>query len=273
MKYVKDSLGNRMKGYENENRHYISKKAYTILRLDGRSFSRYTKGLERPFDDDFISDMNDTASHLCSKITGVKMAICSSDEISLVLTDFEHASTDMFFGGNIQKICSIAASIASNKFNQLRLKRSVEKTFRYFSQTIRLTENDIYNLSSEYIDSFKLAEFDCRVLQVPNREEVENYLIWRQQDTIRNAVQSVAQSLYSHKELDHKNTKDLIELCKEKNVNFDEFHSHKRMGRLIQKYTNEETGRSYWKHTEETLKFVCGCDQLTIIPTNILIQE
>jgi len=270
MKYAKDSLGDRMKIYEDEHRKYVSRKAYTILRLDGRSFSKYTKNLERPFDDQFIEDMNETAIHLCQKITGVKLAICSSDEISLILTDFEHASTDMFFGGNIQKICSIAASIASNKFNQLRLKRSLDIMLRYSLNMIDRNNKQVTDRAADFIDSFKLAEFDCRVFQVPERTEVENYLIWRQQDTVRNAVQAVAQSLYSHKELDHKNTKDLIDMCKEKDVIFDNFHSHKRLGRLIRPYVDEETGRKTWRPTEETTKFVCGCDQLTIIPTKVI---
>lgn len=213
----KDSLGDRMKNYyEDRTRNFLQRRTYTIIRIDGKAFHTYTKGLKRPFDEKFIEDMDETACFLCKSIQGTKFAFVQSDEISILLTDFDSLTTDAWFDGNIQKMSSISASIATAKFNELRPN--------------------------------KIALFDSRVFTIPSNIEVENYFIWRQQDTVRNSIQSVGYSLYSPKEVYGKNTNQLQEMCFQKGVNWNDFPAKQKRGRLIikQEFEKEGVKRTKW---------------------------
>lgn len=223
----KDTLSIRQKTfYEMRSRTYLPRRTYTIMRLDGRSFKNYTKGLIKPFDNGLIEDMDNTAIYLCQNIQGAKLAFVQSDEITIVLTDFDTISTDAWFDGEIQKMVSISAAMATEKFNQLRLIRSFNEN----------TVGEIpINKIVENIKKFKMAQFDSRVFIIPFKEEVINNLIWRQQDTVRNSISSVAQSMYSAKELHGKNQNDMQEMCFQKGVNWNDFPVKQKRGRLIVK--------------------------------------
>lgn len=217
----KDSLGDRMKEfYENRTRNFLPRRTYTIIRVDGKAFHSYTRGLVRPFDEKLVNDMDETACYMCKNIQGAKFAFVQSDEISILLTDFEGLTTDAWFDGNIQKMASISASLATAKFNELRPN--------------------------------KIALFDSRVFIIPSDIEVENYFIWRQQDTTRNSISSVAQSMFSHRELENKNTDQMQEMCFQKGVNWNDFSAKLKRGRLIvkQDYEKEGTTRSKWVSVE-----------------------
>lgn len=236
----KDPLGTRIKDlYENVYRYKLLGNTYTIIRIDGKNFSTYCKGLQKPFDDDLIEDMNSTAKHLCENIMGCKLAFTQSDEISLVLTDFDTIETEAWFRGNLQKICSISSSYATSKFNQLRMLREC---------TYQSQEYFVPVVNEEEIQEFKLANFDARVFQIPYIEEVINCLIWRQQDATRNSISSVAQSLYSHKELHGKNSSQLQEMIFAKGINWNDLDEGKKKGRLIVKQQYEKNGaiRNKW---------------------------
>lgn len=223
------TLGDRMKDYENVTRTYLPKRGYTIIRIDGKAFHTYTKGLNRPFDDGFIDDMDTTAKYLCKNIMGAKLAFVQSDEISILITDFDDISTQSWFANNIQKICSVSASMATKAFNEARLNRLIKV-------------NDVA--------SMKWAEFDSRVFQIPQRNEIFNYFVWRQNDTVRNSISSVAQSLYSHKELNGKNTNVMQEMIFQKGINWNNFHAKYKRGRIIKKVSYElESGvqRTKWE--------------------------
>lgn len=217
----KDSLGDRMKEfYENRTRNFLPRRTYTIIRVDGKAFHSYTRGLVRPFDEKLVNDMDETACYMCKNIQGAKFAFVQSDEISILLTDFEGLTTDAWFDGNIQKMASISASLATAKFNELRPN--------------------------------KIALFDSRVFTIPSDIEVENYFIWRQQDTTRNSISSVAQSMFSHQELENKNTDQMQEMCFQKGVNWNDFSAKLKRGRLIvkQDYEKEGATRSKWVSVE-----------------------
>lgn len=111
MKNKKDNLGDRMKiFYENITRIFLPRRTYTIIRIYGKAFHTYTKGLDRPFDDKFVNDMDETACYLCKNIQGAKFAFVQSDEISILLTDFDSLTTSAWFDGNIQKMVSVKHS-------------------------------------------------------------------------------------------------------------------------------------------------------------------
>ena len=223
-----DSLGDRMKtDYENRTRVYLPRRTYTIIRTDGKAFHSYTKGLNRPFDLQFIEDMDNTAIELCSKIMGAKFAFVQSDEISILLTDFEGITTEAWFDNNLQKMCSVSAAIATRAFNEARLNR----------------------LGTE---KMKWAEFDSRVFQIPQPIEVYNYMVWRQNDTVRNSISSVAQSLYSPKELHGKSCNEMQEMAFQKGINWNEYDDKLKRGRLIIKEEYQLSGgimdtiRTHW---------------------------
>lgn len=213
---MQDALGDRMKAnYEDRTRISLPRRSYTLIRIDGKAFHTYTRGMIRPFDDGLIDDMDATAAYLCKNIMGAKFAFVQSDEISILLTDFEDIGTQSWFDSNLQKMCSVSAAQATRAFNEARLKRNG-------------------------MDAMKWAEFDSRVFQIPQKAEVENYFIWRQQDTTRNSISSVAQSLYSSKELHGKNTDEQQELIFQKGINWNDYAPKYKRGRMIVKETYEK---------------------------------
>ena len=247
---MKDELGDRMKDfYEDRTRFKLARRTNTIIRIDGKAFHTYTKGLERPFDLGFMEDMNKTTEYLCQNIQGAKFGYVQSDEISILITDYDDISTHAWFDGNLQKMSSIAASLATAKFNQLRMARfarnsGIEPKFR----------DESYIAESE-IQNFKLAMFDARVFQIPYHEEVFNYFIWRQQDASRNSISSVAQANFSAKELNGKKTSDMQDLLMlEKGINWNDFSPREKRGSLIRKVEKQFIRRdTNWTVSEKTI--------------------
>lgn len=212
-----DSIGDRMKErYENRMRYMLPRRTYTMIRVDGKAFHTFTKGFDRPFDKDLMRVMDEVAVAMCEEIQGVRLAYVQSDEISLVLTDFESPNTEAWFNGNLQKMVSISAAIATAKFNDAALDAYINgKLQKFFKQD--------------------LALFDSRVFTITDPIEVENYFIWRQQDATRNSIQMAARALYSHKECENKNTSELQEMCFQKGVNWNDYSAREKRGGLVRK--------------------------------------
>jgi len=228
---MKDDIGNRMKDfYESRTRMFLPRRTYTIIRVDGKAFHTYTRGLNIPFDKKFMDNMDKTSCYMCENIQGAQFAFVQSDEISILLTDFKKLGTSAWFDGNVQKMVSVSSSMATSNFNQLMTRLFDEKG------------------SFQTLHSMQLAEFDSRVFTIPSSVEVENYFIWRQMDTIRNSISSVAQSLYSSKQLYGKNTTEMQDMCIEKNVNWNDFPVKEKRGRLITREIYDKDGaiRSRW---------------------------
>lgn len=242
---MKDDLGDRMKNfYENRSRFFLSRRTYVLIRIDGKAFHTYTKGLLRPFDQGLIDDMNETAKKLCTQIQGARFAYVQSDEISILVTDFDdindNTQTEAWFDNNLQKMCSVSASLATSNFNNLRCKR-----FKDFE--------------------FKQANFDSRVWEIPKRSEVINYFIQRQQDATRNSISSVAQAAFSHKELNGKSSNEMQEMLWQSfKINWNDFEPQLKRGRGIIKGIKEvkiqpniaaiasEAVKATWKVKEPT---------------------
>lgn len=210
----KDNLGDRMKSYENITRTYLPGRMPIIIRIDGKAFHTFTKGFKKPFDDILMRTMEETAAVLCRDIEGVKVAYTQSDEISLLITNNDTWETQPWFGNNIQKMASVAASIATLAFN------------RAFWHEVNMLNNDYLNTEgTERLNVYcraveKGATFDARVFVLP-ADEVCNYFIWRQQDAIRNSIQSMGQAHFSHKELMNKNCENIKQMLVEKNLKWE----------------------------------------------------
>lgn len=248
---MKDDLGDRMKIHEYVYRVYLPKKQYYVLRLDMRCGHSYTKGLDRPFDEGLISDMQETMKYLCEEIQGALFGYTQSDEITIVFSDLQSEAADIWFGGNIQKIVSVAASLATSRFNELRIHRD-----RVLRQKL-LDENPFIELDSTPL---KLAQFDARVFSVSQRHEVLNNLYWRQKDASKNSIQMLARSLFSHKECQGLNGSQLQDkMMLEKEVNWNDIETTKKRGSACYKElklieSDLVTGdkfRWYWKIDNE----------------------
>lgn len=198
-----DALGDRMKErYENRARYLLPRRTNTILRLDGKAFHTYTRGLDRPYDQQLMDDMADTAEFLCQEIAGARFAYTQSDEISVLLTDFAAPKTEAWFDGNLQKMVSVSASLATAKFNQLR--------------------------------PGKLAFFDSRAFTIADSVEVGNYFVWRQQDATRNSISMAAQARFSHKQLHGKSSNQMQEmLWSEHGVNWNDYDPRFKRGTVL----------------------------------------
>lgn len=261
-----DALGKRMKeNYEMRTRTYLPRRTYTIIRLDGKAFHTFTKGMERPFDLEFMKAMDETGKFLCENIQGAQFAYTQSDEISILLTDFAKETTDAWFDGQVQKMISVSAALATAKFNNEMLKLQATK---------RYPQNMEGNLNQEDLDNQALAFFDSRVFTIPDPIEVENYFIWRQKDAIRNSLQMHAQSLYSHKELNGKSQTEQHEMIHKAGENWDGLPDGFKRGRTYKKvrlFDIETPGGikdlgTEWK--QESVDFLREREDLTdLIPT------
>lgn len=225
---VIDAIGTRMKEYyENRFRIMLTRRSNVIIRIDGRCFSNYTKGLNKPYDTGFMEDMNETTKYLCENIQGAKMGYVQSDEISIWLTDYDDVKTDAWFDYNVQKMCSIAASMATAKFNQLRMTRAAS------TYLIDTNGNPHKSLNLDELNKFKLATFDARCFILPNQDEVINYFQWRQQDATKNSISMAAETMYSSTQLLKKNSSDKQELMFQKGVNWNDYPTRFKRGSSI----------------------------------------
>lgn len=220
MSNKKDSLGDRMKeNYENRSKTCLVRRMPVIIRLDGKAFHTFTKGFKRPYDEIFHNSMNDTLKYLCENIQGCKIGYTQSDEITLLLIDYDSLDTAAWFDYKVQKMCSIAASMATLAFN-----KALENHIGNYLIQLAEKEIDTEDAYFEALDKAyeKGAMFDARVFNIP-KEEVANCFIWRQQDATRNAIQMLGQTYFSHKELDHKNQNDIQDmLMLQKGINFND---------------------------------------------------
>ena len=221
----KDSLGDRMKEYyENRSKLFLPRRVPVIIRLDGKAFHSFTKGLKRPYDEIFHKTMNSTMKYLCENIQGCKLGYTQSDEITLLLTDYDTISTDAWFGYGMQKVCSVAASMATMAFN-----RFFRENYNNAVSELRcpLDSDPYLTIVSKKLDC---AMFDARCFSIP-KEEVTNCFIWRQQDASRNAIQMLGQCNFSHKALHCKSCNDIQDmLMLEKGINFNDMPTEFKRG-------------------------------------------
>ena len=209
------TLEKRMRRYEAVSDIRLIRRIPLILRLDGVHFKSFTRGLKKPFDEIFKAAMAKTMLELCKSIEGVVFGYVQSDEITLVLVDYKELDTDAWFDYRLQKLCSVSASMCSRFFNRI-FRDEVEKS-------------DLENKNT-YRKKYDLADFDCRAFNIP-KEDVCNCILWRQRDAERNSIQSLAQSLYSHKEIIGLNTNILQDkIFTEKGINWNDLCTYYKRG-------------------------------------------
>lgn len=233
-----DDLGNRMKiFYEQVPKTKLIRRMPVIIRIDGKAFHTFTRGFQKPFDEILIETMQETTKYLCENIQGCVLGYTQSDEISLILVDYQRLNTSAWFDYEVQKMCSIAASMATMIFNKI----FADKVWEYIAmQNFSLTpqSTEFQKEQEKYNDALRKAKnkgamFDARVFNIP-KEEVTNYIYWRQLDATRNSIQMVGQSQFSHKELQNKTCNDIQNmLMVQRNINWNDFQSYLKRGSCV----------------------------------------
>lgn len=232
----RDSLGDRMKGnYENRSKTYLVRRMPVIIRLDGKAFHTFTRGFNKPFDYVMMQTMQQTTLKLCQEIQGCVFGYTQSDEITLVLVDYNDINTDAWFDYSVQKMCSVAASMCTLYFNKI----FAEMVDVFIANSDVTPEEEklerVYNKAIE-----KGAMFDARVFNIPV-EEVTNCVLWRQQDATRNSISSLAQSKFSAKELHGKNSSQMQDMLMEKyGINWNNLTIPEKRGTAVYKRTIDD---------------------------------
>lgn len=210
------SLGDRMKIYEDVWRANVPPNSYTVVRVDGRTFRSALRYVAKPYDVVIAGAMDRVGQRLCSEISGAVFAYVQSDEVSVLVTDVTSIHFQQWFDGNVQKLASVAASIATAEFNASAFP--------------------VLPIS---------AHFDARAFTLPYPVEVANYFLWRQRDATRNAVSRAARAFFSQDEIRGKNSGELQEmLWAHRGVNFNDYPVGFKRGNVVVKVDSHD--RTEW---------------------------
>lgn len=234
---VHDDLGIRMKTfYEQIPKTKLMKRCPVAIRFDGKAFHTFTDGFQKPFDEVLIKSMQETMKYLCENIQGCVLGFTQSDEITLILIDYKKLTSSAWFDYEVQKMCSIAASMATMAFNRVFVKNVDEwgrLTFPNWDEggTNEEVDVDLLKLNDAYQRAIgKGAMFDARCFNIP-KEEVTNLVYWRQLDASRNSIQMVGQANFSHKELQHKSCNNIQDmLMTQKGINWNDLPAYQKRG-------------------------------------------
>ena len=196
--------------------------------------------------------MYDTMKYLCENIQGCVLGFQQSDEITLILVDYKKLNSSAWFDYEVQKVCSIAASMATMAFNKAFNKRATEFLTEHYDIGWDEFDNDKNKqLFDAYHKAYEVgAMFDARCFNIP-KEEVTNLLYWRQVDAARNSIQLVARAYLSDAECQDKNTTGLQEMLFQKHgINWNDYPVNLKRGACCSKVWNFKNGegmRSEWK--------------------------
>lgn len=225
---VHDDLGTRMKEfYEQVPKTRLVRRMPVAIRIDGKAFHTFTRGFRKPFDHILIKTMQETTKYLCENIQGCVLGYTQSDEITLILVDYQKLTSSAWFDYEVQKLCSISASMATMAFNKYFAENVANEILEYKTSMVPQCV-EIQQEIKEYHDTLRAAVnkgamFDARCFNIP-KEEVTNLIYWRQLDATRNSIQMVGQANFSHKELQNK-TCNMIQdmLHEQKGINWNDY--------------------------------------------------
>lgn len=231
---IKDDLGTRMKEfYEGRSQTHLLRRTPVIIRVDGKAFHTFCKRFEKPYDKVLNECLNNTLQYLCKKVQCVKMGQRHSDEMSLLLVDYETLTTEPYFDYNVQKMCSVVAAMATAEFNKQLLLHG-EWQYNLKTNFISKLWHSVFNNSRLSYDE-DWPVFDARCFNIP-QNEVSNYFWWRLLDAKRNSINMLSQSLFSHAQLQDKTCNEMQEMMfKEKGINWDTLPQEQKSGILCLK--------------------------------------
>ena len=199
------SLADRMKAYEDiDCAQHLIPNLPVCIRVDGKAFHAWCRGLERPYDTRLQHVMDEVTAELVD-MTDAVIGYTHSDEISLILWNYGILNSDIYFHGRRDKLVSVLASAATWHFHRALLAYLPAKVG-------------------------KLALFDCRAWNILTPHEAINYLLWREQDATRNSISMAAQAYYSPKQLHGKNGKEMQEMLFQKGINWNDYDARCKRG-------------------------------------------
>jgi tRNA(His) 5'-end guanylyltransferase len=216
----KDNLGDRIKKYESSSKSTLLPRGYIVLRVDGKAFHTFTKNMEKPFDKKLTESMIRAGERVSKEMMGFKLGYHQSDEFTFAITDTDSFESQLWFDGEVQKLCSVTASMFG----------------AYFNKEMEGTE----------------AIFDCRAFNVPI-DDVPNVFIWRQRDWEKNSIQMLSRSLYSTKDLHLKNTSDMHEMLYKKGINWSLLEDVYKNGTFITKDNTRIQNKLIYSDIEKLL--------------------
>jgi len=237
----KDSLGDRMKNYyENRAKTYLVRRSPVIIRLDGRSFHTFTRGFVKPFDKRLIKTMQETTLELCKNIQGCVFGYTQSDEITLVLVDYNTLDTDAWFDYSVEKMCSVSAAMATLYFNRIFRNKIHEFVNKHHSvlTDVKTYGEELVGSVNKLLKSYNRAVeqgalFDSRCFNIPI-SDVCNCILWREKDAERNSINSLGQSMFSHKDLQNKTTSQVQDMLMEKyGINWNNLSTVEKRGTAV----------------------------------------
>ena len=242
-----DKIGTEFKELEKAFQHTLPFHMPVIMRLDGKAFHTFTRPFKKPFSNIIHNAMVHTAAVLCKEIQNARFAYAQSDEISILI--YEQADkSQTWFGNRIQKMVSVASSVASNAFNRQIAREILDRV-----------DGDGFPIAP-FKDSLPRNEavFDARVFSI-DPDQVAKYFQWRQEDAVRNSISMLAQAHFSHKKLHKKNRHDMIAMLQSKDIEWKSLENWKKYGSTIVKMWREKEGlsgvkvhRSYWDAKEKS---------------------
>lgn len=209
----------RMQNYKYTSDQSLMRRTPVVIQIDGMHFHTFTKDLDKPFDGILVRSMQETAKYLCEHIQGCVLAYTQSDEINLLLIDYQELDSQAWFDNRIQKLTSAAASLATLEFNRrfaerVRLMRTMVLHENHPDNSNEKTHENVKYLKKS-IAAKNGATFAACAFNLP-QDEVTNFFYWRQQDAIRNSIQMVGQANFSHTELQHKSREDIKQMLRDK---------------------------------------------------------
>lgn len=244
----RSDLAMRMKSnYEHRYRYFLTRRTPVAIRIDGKAFHTFTAGFKTPFDEVLITSMQETMKYLCEHIQGCVLGYHQSDEITLILIDYQSLHSDAWFDYNLAKMTSISASMATAAFND-RFRYNASKYVRnstIFEYGHNEDERKYIKTLNDAIGQY--AMFDSRVFNIP-KEEVTNLILWRQQDASRNSVEMVGRSYFSDRQLHKVNNKGIQDmLFTQYGVNWNDFPTHQKRGSccIKEEYMIDSDGNEY----------------------------
>ncbi len=247
-KKLRDSLGDRMKEfYENRAKTKLIRRMPVIIRLDGRAFHTWTRGFVKPFDKRLIEAMQETTLELCKNIQGCVFGYTQSDEITLILVDYNDIDVSAWYDYEVQKICSVASSMATLYFNRIfhnKVREFINTHYKVITDKETYGEelsNSVNEIVKAYTKAVEMgAMFDARCFNVPI-SDVCNAVFCRQQDASRNSINSLGQKWFKPKELEGKNTSQVQDMLFEKyGINWNNLSTVEKRGAAIIKDENDK---------------------------------
>lgn len=249
---VNDALGSRMKNfYEAVPKTYLMRRAPVAIRIDGKAFHTFTRGFQKPFDEVLGNAMVRTMEYLCRNIQGCVFGYTQSDEITLLLVDYKNLNSSAWFDYQVQKMCSISASMATMTFNEA-FQKEVLKFYEEHYQcdehlgfyTGHWDNEENKKLYDAYRGKLRTALFDARVFTIP-KDEATNLVYWRQLDATRNSIQMVGQANFSHSELQGKSCNMIQDMLHEqRGINWNNYPTRWKRGVACYRRWNKATGEN-----------------------------